>query len=51
MFSSSSGFYQFQYWLFIIVYYNCEIECQVDTMGNAQKEAITKETHTSVVTT
>jgi hypothetical protein len=33
------------------MYYNCEIECQVDTMGNAQKGAITKETHTSVVTT
>jgi hypothetical protein len=47
MFLSSSGYYQFHCLLLIIVYYNCETECQVDTMGNAQKEAITKETHTS----
>ncbi len=51
MFSSSSGYYQFHYSLLIIMYYNCEIEFQVDTMGNAHKGVITKETHTSVVTT
>ncbi len=37
MFSSSSGYYQFRYSLLIIMYYNCEIKCQVDTMGNAHK--------------
>ncbi len=51
MFSSSSGYYQVRYSLLIIMYYNCEVECQVDIMENAKKGVITKETHTNVVTT